>query len=135
MAAFTLQQALSGQLSAGGQVAALSSGCSAASQGATASASHLPADFSSARVYCSLVAPQILKTWQDQLEVDDADLFPNNAICVPTHTLHNLLLSALDVKTGTHLIALRYTAYCSAGRRCVDSSCTSISCRHSDTTV
>lgn len=74
MAAFTLQQALSGQLSACGQVAALSSGCTAASQSITATATHLPADFSSATVYCSLVAPQLLTSWQDQLQVNDADL-------------------------------------------------------------
>ncbi len=62
--ASTLQQALSGQLNASGQIISVHTGCTADSI-VTVVAKQLPADFGSATVYCKLVSQQSIDAWQN----------------------------------------------------------------------
>ncbi len=70
--AFTLQQALSGQLSVSGVITALNSGCSLSGKTPTAVAEQLPPDFASATVYCNLVTQQAVDDWQNIAQVSTA---------------------------------------------------------------
>ena len=70
--AFTLQQALSGQLSVSGIITALTSGCSLSDKSPTAVAEQLPPDFASATVYCNLVTQQAIGDWQNIAQVSTA---------------------------------------------------------------
>lgn len=70
--AFTLQQALSGQLNVSGVITALTSGCSLSEKSPTAVAEQLPPDFASATVYCNLVTQQAVDDWQKIAQVSTA---------------------------------------------------------------
>ena len=65
----TLQQALEGQLAVSGTVSAINAGCNVHDSAITATANNLPAGFLSATVYCSLVLPQSIQSWESLLQV------------------------------------------------------------------
>lgn len=78
--AFSLQQALSGQLNVSGAITSVYSGCSTADTVATAVAEQLSADFTSAAVYCKLVSQQAIDDWQSVEQVFNA---AQHAVCEP----------------------------------------------------
>ena len=78
--AFSLQQALSGQLNVSGAITSIYSGCSTADTVATAVAEQLSADFTSAAVYCKLVSQQSIDDWQSVEQVLNA---AQHAVCKP----------------------------------------------------
>ncbi|DBA75632.1 TPA: hypothetical protein ACH3X2_009068 [Trebouxia sp. C0005] len=92
--AFTLQQAVSGQLSVFGVITALTSGCSLSEKTPTAVAEQLPPDFASATVYCNLVTQQAVDNWQiiAQENTDWNTTLPDHVVQALTGLFDNPLL-------------------------------------------